>query len=127
MKLKINKKKIYMASYVTLVGGLALAGVICFSYAQYNKAKHTSSQVVLTGAQSKIKLLEAQEQDEATLDELAWYQDIADYFTVVNNDNANAYKKAALPAYLLTTASLVAFGLCLKHADIVKAKEEKDD
>lgn len=127
MKLKINKKKIYMASYVTLVGGLALAGVICFSYAQYQKAKHTSSQVALTGAESKLKLLEVQEKTEGVIDQIEWYQDIADHFTVVNDENANAYKNAALPAYILTTASLVAFGLCLKHADLVRAKEEKDD
>lgn len=126
MKFRITKKTLRLASYGVIIGGLALAGIICFGVSQYQKAKYASSSVVLTGAQSQIKMI-GDATDEASLDKKAWYGDIAEHFEVVNAENANAYKATAIPAYVLTTLCLVACGLCLKHADHVKEKEEADD
>lgn len=126
MKFRITKKTLRLASYGVIIGGLALAGIICFGVSQYQKAKYASSSVVLTGAQSQIKMI-GDATDEASLDKKAWYGDIAEHFEVINTENANAYKATAIPAYVLTTLCLVACGLCLKHADHVKEKEEADD
>ena len=127
MKIRITKKTIRSVAYATIIGGLALAGIICFGVSQYQKAKYASSSVVLTGAQSQIKMAEAEDPNsEATIDKKEWYGDIAEHFEVINTENANAYKGTAIPAYILTTLSLVACGLCLKHADHVKEKEEAE-
>ena len=125
-KLKIDKKKLYLAAYVLITGGLALAGIICFGNAQYQKAKYASSSVALTGAQSQLSMLEVSPPGDEVDDKKAWYGEIAEHFTTVNQNDANAYKSLSVPAYIFTTLSLVAFGLCLKHADVVKAREEKE-
>lgn len=125
MKLKISKKTLRLAAYVTVIGGFALAGVICFAVSQYQRAKYTSSSVVLTGAKSQLMMI-GDASDAESLDKKEWYGDIADHFEVINTNNANSYKATAIPAYILTTCSLVAFGLCLKHADKVKEKEEAE-
>lgn len=127
-KIKISKKTIRLASYGAIIGGLALAGIICFAVSQYQKAKYSSSSVVLTGAKSQLTLLDGQDpEDPAVKDKQEWYGDIAEHFETINNGNANAYKATAIPAYIFTTLCLVACGLCLKHADYVKDKEEADD
>ena len=129
MKFRITKKTLRLAAYGTIIGGLALAGIICFGVSQYQKAKYASSSVVLTGAQSQLKMAESDTTSDpaAIEDKKAWYGDIAEHFETINRENANAYKGTAIPAYVLTTLCLVACGLCLKHADHVKEKEEADD
>ncbi len=114
-----------MAAYFAIIGGFALAGIVCFGVSQYQKAKHSSSSVVLTGAESQLKMI-GTATDPESLDKKEWYGDIAEHFEVINNNNANASKATAIPAYVFTTLALVAFGLCLKHADKVKEKEEAD-
>ena len=128
MKFRITKKTLRLAAYGALIGGLALAGIICFGVSQYQKAKYASSSVILTGAQSQLKMAESDttSSPEAIADKKAWFGDIAEHFELINNNNANAYKGTAIPAYVLTTLSLVACGLCLKHADYVKEKEEAE-
>ena len=125
MKLKFSKKTLRMAAYVGIIGGFALSGVICFAVSQYQRAKYSSSSVVLTGAKSQLMII-GDQTDAESLDKKEWYGDIAEHFETINNDNANLYKATAIPAYILTTFALVAFGLCLKHADKVKEKEEAD-
>lgn len=126
MKAKINKGKVRLIIYALIVGGLALTGLIFFSISQYQKAKYKSSSVILTGAESQLKILNNSEQTEAVKDKIAWYSDIAEHFTVINNTNANAYKATAIPAYVITTCALISFGLCLKFEDKIKAKEDED-
>lgn len=127
MKKSNTKKVIRLVIYAVSILGLALAGIIFFGVSQYQKAKYAASSVVLTGAQSQLKMAEAEDPNSpATIDKKEWYGDIADHFEVINTNNANAYKYTAIPAYILTTLSLVACGLCLKHADHVKDKEEKE-
>lgn len=126
-KLKLSKEKLRLIAYALIVGGLAITGLIFFGVSQYQKAKYKSSSVVLTGAESQLKILNNSEKTEENLDKIAWYSDIAEHFTVINNSNANAYKATAIPAYIVTTLALVSFGLCLKFEDIAKAKEEEND
>lgn len=126
-KLKLSKEKLRLIVYALIVGGLAITGLVFFGVSQYQKAKYKSSSVILTGAESQLKILNNSEQSDANKDKILWYQDIADHFTVVNNKNANAYKATAIPAYVITTLALVSFGLCLKFEDKVKAKEEENN
>lgn len=125
-KFKFTKKTLRMLAYCGIVGGLALGSIIFFGISQYEKAKYNSSSVALTGAKSQLSTLSSGEQNAYTLDKIAWFTDIADHFEKVNEKDAKAYKATAIPAYTFTTLALIAFGLCLKHADKVKEAEEDE-
>ena len=126
MKNSLNKGRIRLICYAVLVGGCALSALVLFAISLYNKAKYQASSVVLTGAESQLKLLEKEEPTDLVRDKIAWYSDIKEYFSVENAKNYNTYKATAIPAYALSTLALISFGLCLKFEDIAKAKEEKE-
>ena len=126
MKNSLVKGRIRLLVYALIVGGCALSALILFAASLYNKAKYQASSVVLTGAESQLKLLEKEEQTDLVRDKIAWFSDIKEYFVDVNTKNYNNYKATAIPAYALSTLALISFGLCLKFEDIAKAKEEKD-
>ena len=126
MKNSLVKGRIRLICYAILVGGCALSALVLFAVSLYNKAKYQASSVVLTGAESQLKLLEKEEQTDLVRDKIAWYSDIRDYFVDINAKNYNTYKATAIPAYALSTLALISFGLCLKFEDIAKAKEEKE-
>ena len=123
----LTKGRIRLACYGALIGGCALSALVLFSISLYNKAKYQASSVVLTGAESQLKLLEKEEETDLVRDKIAWYSDIRDYFVDINAKNYKTYKATAIPAYALSTLALISFGLCLKFEDIAKAKEEKDE
>ena len=127
MKNSLNKGRIRLLFYALIVGGCALSALILFSVSLYNKAKYQASSVVLTGAESQLKLLEKEEQTDLVRDKIAWFSDIKEYFVDVNTKNYKNYKATAIPAYALSTLALISFGLCLKYEDMAKAKEEKDE
>ncbi|MBR0302047.1 MAG: hypothetical protein IJQ92_02790 [Bacilli bacterium] len=126
MKNSLAKGKIRLISYVAIVGSLAISALVLFVLCLYKKAQYQASNVVLTGAESQLKLLEKEEQTDLVRDKIAWYTDIRDHFVVVNEQNYNTYKALSIPAYALSTLALISFGLCLKFEDKAKAKEEKD-
>ena len=126
MKNSLVKGRIRLIIYACIVGGFALAGLILFTIAQYAKARYNASSVILTGAQSQLKLLEKEEKTDLVNDKIAWYTDINEEFSKITEENYTTYKKTAIPAYALTTMALISFGLCLKFEDIAKKKEEKD-
>jgi len=126
MKNSLVKGRIRLLVYALIVGGCALSALILFAASLYNKAKYQASSVVLTGAESQLKLLEKEEQTDLVRDKIAWFSDIQEYFVVENTKNYKNYKATAIPAYALSTLALISFGLCLKFEDIAKAKEEKD-
>ena len=126
MKNSLVKGRIRLICYAILVGGCALSALVLFAVSLYNKAKYQASSVVLTGAESQLKLLEKEEQTDLVRDKIAWYSDIRDYFVDINAKNYNTYKATAIPAYALSTLALISFGLCLKFEDIAKVKEEKE-
>ena len=127
MKNSLNKGRIRLLFYALIIGGCALSALILFSFSLYNKAKYQASSVVLTGAESQLKLLEKEEQTDLVRDKIAWFSDIKEYFVDVNTKNYKNYKATAIPAYALSTLALISFGLCLKFEDMAKAKEEKDE
>lgn len=54
-----------------------------------------------------------------------WILTYKDFVDIVNSNTA-AYVGTAIPAYTFSMATLVAFGLVLKHAEKTKEKEEKE-
>ncbi len=54
-----------------------------------------------------------------------WILTFKDFITISRNNSA-AYVGTAIPAYTFSMATLVAFGLVLKHAEKTKEKEEKE-
>ena len=126
MKNSLAKGRIRLAIYAAIIGSFAISALVLFTISLYQKAKYQASSVVLTGAESQLKLLDKEEKTDLVKDKIAWYSDIRDYFVEVNTKNYNTYKATAIPAYALSTMALVSFGLCLKFEDIAKAKEEKE-
>ena len=126
MKNSLAKGRRRLICYVVIIGSIAISALVLFVLCLYKKAQYQASSVVLTGAESQLKLLEKEEQTDLVRDKIAWYEDIRDHFTVINTENYNAYKSLAIPAYALTTLALISFGLCLKFEDMAKAKEEKE-
>ena len=55
-----------------------------------------------------------------------WWILVFKDFTSITNSNSAAYVGTAIPAYTFSMATLVAFGLVLKHAEKTKEKEEKE-
>lgn len=55
-----------------------------------------------------------------------WWILVFKDFTNITSQNSAAYVGTAIPAYTFSMATLVAFGLVLKHAEKVKEKEEKE-
>lgn len=55
-----------------------------------------------------------------------WWILVFKDFTDITNQNSAAYVGTAIPAYTFSMATLVAFGLVLKHAEKTKEKEEKE-
>ena len=127
MKDSRNKGRIRLICYAAIIGGCALSALILFAASLYNKAKYQASSVVLTGAESQLKLLEKEEKTDLVKDKIAWYSDIQEYFVDINTKNYRNYKATAIPAYAFSTLALISVGLCLKFEDIAKAKEEKDE
>ena len=126
MKNSLAKGRIRLICYAAIIGLFAISALVLFTVSLYQKAKYQASSVVLTGAESQLKLLEKEEETDLVRDKIAWYSDIRDYFVDINANNYKAYKACAIPAYALSTMALISFGLCLKFEDIAKAKEEKE-
>ena len=126
MKNSLAKGRIRLICYAAIIGLFAISALVLFTVSLYQKAKYQASSVVLTGAESQLKLLDKEEKTDLVRDKIAWYEDIRDYFVDINTKNYKTYKACAIPAYALSTMALVSFGLCLKFEDIAKAKEEKE-
>lgn len=127
----MNKAKLRLIGYAFAIGTLGIGSLVCFNLAQYNKAKYKSSSAIVDDAVAKLTsiystnpnaLVDAS--DERAHDKALWYNDIYETFYVINEQNKNAYVYTALPAYALSTFTLVAFGLILKIEE--KAKEKED-
>ena len=55
-----------------------------------------------------------------------WWIEVFEDFTDIHNANSTAYYATSVPAYTFSMATLVSFGLVLKHAEKTKEKEEKE-
>ena len=142
----IDKKKKRLLSYVAILGGLAVLSLTFFSVSQFEKAKCDASTSTLTMCENKLnKLVTAYKKEQGMnkddevdmaafiADQNSQYRDAAEYwdsnvnyFRKETNKNSAAYKITAIPAYVFSMATLVAFGLILKHAEKAKEKEDED-
>ena len=127
----IQKKTKRLMAYTAILGGCAVLALGLFTISQFEKAKYQASISNQLMADNKYtELIKADE--NALTDESSKYHDAAVYWDEVltyfiNETDANSakYKGTAIPAYVLSMATLVAFGLILKHAE--KAKEKEDE
>lgn len=127
----LAKKHKRLLAYAGILGGCAILAMSLFTISQFEKAKCTAS--ISMQLVSKNKLDEIVAADAKAIEnESSQYHDAAVYwdevyqhFTEVTNQNSIAYKATAIPAYALSMATLVAFGLILKHAE--KAQEKEDE
>ena len=138
--MKIAPAKKRLLAYAGIIGSFALLSIVFFSTSQFQKAKATASRTQFEGASKELTKLDDEEQKvlnnkdlsevEKTValrvidDKRDWYSGIKNYFEKENEKNARSYKLTAIPAYSCSLLALVSFGLCLKHEDKAKAKEE---
>ena len=131
---KLDKKKLRSLAYVGIVGGCAVFALVFFTICQFQKAKYKASQTMLDSCQMSYNTLKNKDvskiEDE---DILAQHYALVHYWEVTTKEfrdicyqNAGAYKGTAIPAYLFSMATLVAFGLVLKDAEKVKEKEDQE-
>ena len=121
----MTKKLKRTLAYVGIIGGCAVMALTFFSISQYQKAKYQASVTVQLTAKSHV--------DKATEEQLAnpeseasWWKGVYEDFTKITKQNSAFYVGTAIPAYTFSMATLVAFGLVLKHADKTKEAEEKE-
>ena len=128
----LQKKTKRLLAYAAILGGCAILALSLFTVSQFEKAKYQASistQLVAKGKYDKI--MDADK--DALTNESSKYHDAAVYWDEVltyfiNETEANSakYKATAIPAYVLSMGTLVAFGLILKHAETAKEKEDEE-
>ena len=125
----LQKKHKRLLAYVGILGGLAVLALSFFTISQFEKAKYQASismQLVcknkLDDAKERAELSKSNAYDEVVV----YWQEYYDEFTKITKNNSAAYKGTAIPAYLLSMSTLVAFGLILKHAETAKEKEDEE-
>ena len=138
----LARKNKRLLSYVAILGGLAALSLTFFTVSQFEKAKCNAANSTLTMCENKLnKLTTAYKKDkgveqvtpeEIIADDTSDYRDATEYwysnvqfFRKESKKNATVYKITSIPAYLFSMATLVSFGLILKHAE--KAKEKEDE
>lgn len=138
----VAKKKKRLLSYIAIIGGLAVLSLSFFTVSQYEKAKCNASISTLTMCETKLgklvtaykkeKEIQDVDMDQFLADTSSPYRAAAEYwnsnvkhFQKEVDKNSAAYNGTSIPAYLFSMATLVSFGLVLKHAE--KAKEKEDE
>ena len=127
----LAKKHKRLLAYAGILGGLAVLALTFFTVSQFEKAKYQASVNVKLMCENKYDQLikedsEALTNEHSKYHEAAWYwKDNLEDFKKITENNSNAYVGTAIPAYLFSMSTLVAFGLILKHAE--KAKEQEDE
>ena len=129
----MKKSTIRLICYAGILGALSISALALFNAAQYNKAKYNSSKAIVNDAVAKLTNIYKENpnaltdtSDELAHDKALWYNDIYEEFYVINEQNKNAYVGTAIPAYMLSTLTLVAFGLILKYEETAKDKEDNE-
>ena len=127
----LEKKHKRLMAYAAILGGAAILSLSLFTVSQYEKAKYEASVSIQLMSKNKLDGVYRNDKNALT-DETSKYHASAEYwneiyehFTYVTKVNSGAYKGTAIPAYIFSMATLVAFGLILKHAE--KAKEKEDE
>ena len=140
MALAKGKKR--LLSYVAILGGLAVLSLTFFTISKFEKAKTEASEKTRDQCENELNgLMKRYKKDtgnnDAKVDDLVadtenylnpaavyWNSNYVAFKKIVKQ-NAAARQATAIPAYLFSMSTLVAFGLILKHAE--KAKEKEDE
>ena len=128
----LQKKHKRLLAYVGILGGLAVLALTFFTISQFEKAKYQASVSMQLVCKNKLdaaidKDPDAKENESSSYHEIAMYwQENYDEFAKITKTNSAKYKGTAIPAYLLSMSTLVAFGLILKHAETAKEKEDEE-
>ena len=125
----LQKKHKRLLAYVGILGGLAVLALTFFTISQFEKAKYQASISMQLVCKNKLDAAKerAEESGSNAYDEVVIYwQEYFDEFVKITKNNSAAYKATAIPAYLLSMSTLVAFGLILKHAEQAKEKEDEE-
>ena len=128
----LQKKHKRLLAYVGILGGLAVLALTFFTISQFEKAKYQASVSMQLVCKNKLDAImdkdpHAKDSEDRPLYPMAMYwQENYDEFVKITNNNSIAYKGTAIPAYLLSMSTLVAFGLILKHAESAKEKEDEE-
>ena len=129
----MRKSTIRLIAYGVIIGGLGIASLSFFDAAKQNKAKYKSSNAIVADSVAKLTSLYTtnpnaltDESDVRAHDKALWYNDIYEYFYVINEQNKGAYLGTSITAYAFSTLTLVSFGLILKFEDKAKEKEDND-
>ena len=128
-----------------LIDDLGLLNLEKADFANYDKSKQTDLEAALIKLHKPIDAISVKDEYEKryslstyffgdTLGALVakgdseqnWWLEVFEDFTDITNANSAAYIGTAIPAYTFSMATLVAFGLVLKHAEKTKEKEEKE-
>ena len=146
----LHKKHKRLLAYVGILGGAALLALTFFTISQYEKAKYQASVSVELMSKNKYTQLseayldehpeidkESEGADVAVVNDTsesnqyyeaaAYWKEVYDHFTYVTKVNSGAYMGTAIPAYVFSMSTLVAFGLILKHAEQAKEKEDEEE
>lgn len=128
----LQKKTKRLLAYTGILGGLAVLALTFFTISQFEKAKYQASVSVQLVCENKLNAVldndaNAIEDESSKYHEVAmyWKENVEDFQTITKN-NSVAYVSTAVPAYLLSMSTLVAFGLILKHAETAKEKEDEE-
>ena len=128
----LQKKHKRLLAYVGILGGLAVLALTFFTISQFEKAKYQASVSMQLVCKNKLDAIidkdpNAKDSEDRPLYPMAIYwQEYYDEFTKITKENSAKYKGTAIPAYLLSMSTLVAFGLILKHAEQAKEKEDEE-
>ena len=112
----LQKKHKRLLAYVGILGGLAVLALTFFTISQFEKAKYQASVSMQLVCKNKLdaaldKDPDAKENESSSYHEIALYwQENYDEFEKITKNNSAAYKGTAIPAYLLSMSTLVAFG-----------------
>ena len=124
-KLKLSKKLKRTLAYVGIIGGCGVLALSFFTASQFVKAKYEASQMMELTAKRYVDKAEPIYLEDPK-SEASWWKGIYEYFAEETEKNSKAYVGLSIPAYTFSMATLVAFGLVLKHAEKTKEKEEKE-
>lgn len=146
----LHKKHKRLLAYIGILGGAAVLALTFFTISQFEKAKYQSSiSLELMSKNKYTQLSEAYLDDHPEIDKnaedaservlkdgpesnkyyeaAAYWDEVHTYFVKETNANSAKYIGTAIPAYTLSMATLVAFGLILKHAETAKEKEDEEE
>ena len=143
----LHKKHKRMLAYIGILGGAAILSLLFFTISQFEKAKYSASVSMKLMANGKLNQLREAYREEQNVergvevtdeeflnneesmyhDAAVYWNDIYQHFTYVTKVNSGAYKGTAIPAYIFSMSTLVAFGLILKHAEKAKEKEDEEE